>query len=187
MWKTGKMGSMNEKPQKKGISKAILQALSGKKAYSLPNLKEELSDALSDKYAVTRAVKNMTETGLVETLQSDNHSYVRLTKDGRQKLVSLKLDDDTVMVPTTWDGKWRIVLLDLPESRKSERESLRYLLKKAGFVCLKNSAWISPFPLEHLFINIKNDLGLTTELVVMTTDIIDEASQKTFFEVFGMK
>ena len=187
---------MNEKPQKKGISKAILQALSGKKAYSLPNLKEELSDALGDKpynakasgaYAITRAVKNMTETGLVETLQSDNHSYVRLTKDGRQKLVSLKLDDDTVMVPTTWDGKWRIVLLDLPESRKSERESLRYLLKKAGFVCLKNSAWISPFPLEHLFINIKNDLGLTTELVVMTTDTIDEASQKTFFEVFGMK
>jgi DNA-binding transcriptional regulator PaaX len=168
----------------KGISKSILQALSGKKAYSLPSLKEELSDVLSHKYAVTRAVKNMTETGLVETLQSDNQSYVRLTKDGRQKLVSLKLDDDTVMVPTTWDGKWRIVLLDLPESRKSERESLRYLLKKAGFVCLKNSAWISPFPFEYFFRNIKRDFNLSTEMIIITTDSIDDETEELLLKKF---
>jgi len=47
---------------------------------------------------------------------------------------------------TSWDGFWRIILLDLPEDRKSERESLRYLLKKAAFVCLKKFGLDFPLP-----------------------------------------
>ncbi len=94
-------------------------------------------------------------------------------------------EGEEALVPQTWDGMWRIILLDLPEERKSERESLRYLLKKAGFVCLKNSAWISPFPFEHLFTNIKKDLGLTTEMMIIVTEHIDEESKKVLFETFG--
>ncbi len=189
--------------KKSPISKAILKALGDKKVYDLLSLKNQIKSALEAnkgpnkadgsidspqgnkaEYAVTRAVKNLTDAGMLESLQSDNMDYVRLTREGKQKLMSLKLDDDTVIVPATWDRQWRVVLLDLPESRKNERESLRYLLKKAGFVCLKNSAWVSPYPLEHLFINIKKDLGLNTELMVLVTDTIDEDTRKYLFEVF---
>jgi DNA-binding transcriptional regulator PaaX len=97
----------------------------------------------------------------------------------------MTLESEDALVPQTWDGFWRIILLDLPENRKSERESLRYLLKKAGFVCLKNSAWISPFPYEHLFTNIKKDLGLTTEMMIIITQFIDEETKKVLFESFG--
>jgi DNA-binding transcriptional regulator PaaX len=98
--------------------------------------------------------------------------------------LALKLESDTSLLPN-WDGQWRIVLLDLPESRKSERESLRYLLKKAGFVCLKNSAWVSPFPFEHLFMNIKKDLGLTTELMIFVTNNLDPETELELFKMFG--
>jgi phenylacetic acid degradation operon negative regulatory protein len=94
----------------------------------------------------------------------------------------LKLEDNSTPTPI-WDGKWRIVLLDLPETRKDEREALRYLLKKAGFICLKNSVWISPFPYEHLFTNIKKDFGLTTELMIFVTDNIDQETKQAFFEL----
>jgi len=94
------------------------------------------------------------------------------------------LDSNTNLVNTSWDGLWRIILLDLPEDRKNERESLRYLLKKAGFVCLKNSAWISPFPFEYLFTNIKKDLGLTTEMMIIVTEFLDEESKKVLLETF---
>ena len=72
--------------------------------------------------------------------------------------------------------------MDLPEERKSEREALRYLLKKANFAAVKNSVWISPFPYENLFENIKKDLGLTTELMIMVTDKIDPETKSAFFE-----
>jgi DNA-binding transcriptional regulator PaaX len=172
----------SKKGENNQYTNKILKILGQKTAISLSELKEKVGGQL---YAITRSLKGLREAGLIEQFPSSQSEYARLTKEGRKKANSLKLDNNTSLVNTSWDGFWRIILLDLPESRKSERESLRYLLKKAGFVCLKNSAWISPFPYEHLFKNIKKDLGLTTEMMIIVTSSIDEESQKVLFETFG--
>ena len=161
----------------------IIKILAQKPAMSVNEIQEGFPD--QNRYSVTRSLKGLRDAGLIEPLTSTHHEYARLTKEGKKKMHSLALDNDTTLVNTSWDGFWRIILLDLPESRKSERESLRYLLKKAGFVCLKNSAWISPLPYEHLFINIKKDLGLTTEMMIVVTQYVDEETKKYLFESFG--
>ncbi len=172
---------------KSTFSQKILKILSEKTAVSLPELTRKVTPNASRKpaYALTRSLKALREQGLIENVSSGQNDYARLTKEGRKKATSLKLQDEGSVLDPRWDGKWRIILLDLPESRKSERESLRYLLKKAGFVCLKNSAWISPYPFEHLFMNIKKDLGLTTELMIIVTEFVDEETRKVLFKTFG--
>ncbi len=173
---------------KNDYSKKILKILGQKSAVSLSEIQDKVSnadDCKNPKYAITRSLKGLRDAGLIERVSSPQNEYARLTKEGKKKMHSLELEHDTSLVNTSWDGLWRIILLDLPESRKAERESLRYLLKKAGFVCLKNSAWISPFPFEHLFTNIKKDLGLTTELMIITTSDIDEETKKVLFTLFG--
>lgn len=176
---------------RRDYSKKILKILGEKNALSLPKITSEVSGApdclQTSKYAIMRSLKGLREAGLIEQVSSPQNEYARLTKEGKKKVHSLELENDTSLVNTTWDGFWRIILLDLPEERKSERESLRYLLKKAGFVCLKNSAWISPFPYEHLFTNIKKDLGLTTEMMILVTDKIDNESKKVLFQTFGQR
>ncbi|PIR68596.1 hypothetical protein COU49_00010 [Candidatus Nomurabacteria bacterium CG10_big_fil_rev_8_21_14_0_10_35_16] len=168
-------------------SKKILKILGQKSVVSIPEITEHIisqNDCKNPKYAITRSLKGLKEAGLIEQVASPQNEYARLTKEGKKKINSLKLDDNTNLVNTSWDGFWRIILLDLPEDRKSERESLRYLLKKAGFVCLKNSTWISPYPFEHLFTNIKKDLGLTTEMMIIVTEYLDEETKKVLFETF---
>ncbi len=81
--------------------------------------------------------------------------------------------------------KWRIVIIDISDKEKKLRDSLRYILKKAHFVCVKNSVWISPYPLEHMLANLKKDLNLGDELIIITTNEIDEASKKAFEEKYG--
>ena len=169
----------------KNYSKKILKILGQKPAISVPELHNLGFDMPNDKYAITRSLKGLREAGLIEHISSPQNEYARLTKEGKKKMHSLELESDTTLVNSSWDGYWRIILLDLPESRKSERESLRYLLKKAGFVCLKNSAWISPYPYEHLFMNIKKDLGLKSEMMIIVTQFIDEETKKVLFESFG--
>jgi phenylacetic acid degradation operon negative regulatory protein len=165
--------------QRKSYSKRILELLSSKPAISIT----ELNESLGTEYALTRSLKGLQEAGLIETRHSGQQPYTRLTKDGRRKAHSLSLENNTAIVDPNWDGKWRIILLDLPEDRKSEREGLRYLLKKAGFVVVKNSVWISPYPFEYLFMNIKKDLGLTTELMIFVTDTLDPETEKAFAEL----
>mgnify|MGYP003408116190 FL=1 len=182
---------MSKKPH---INKTVLKTLSKKAVLPIIELKNEVKEVILDEfdqysqkpeYAISRSIKNLVESGMVEILKSDNQDYVRMTQEGRNKLHSITLEAEGALVSTTWDGFWRIILIDIPEERKSEREAVRYLLKKAGFVCLKNSAWISPFPYEHLFTNIKKDLGFTQEMIIFVTDKVDDETKKSLFELFG--
>lgn len=162
--------------------KTILKKLAEKPAVSIKNLKEKDTKTT---YAISRTLKNLVEDKYAEIHESGRQKYAKITPLGKNKLNTLLLANEDALVPQTWDGFWRIILLDLPEDRKSERESLRYLLKKAGFVCLKNSIWISPYPFEHLFTNIKKDLELTTEMIIIVTQFLDEETKKVLFETFG--
>lgn len=174
----------------RSYSKKLLKILGQQRVFSDAELRQkaqndlELDDS-SQKYAVARSLRNLESAGLVERLESDQQDYVRLTETGKQRLRELQLDPEGALVSTAWDGLWRIVMLDLPESRKQEREALRYLLKKAGFIPIKNSVWVSPHPLEHLFTSIKSDLGLSTELMIFVTDKVDTDTEKELMKVFG--
>jgi DNA-binding transcriptional regulator PaaX len=166
---------------KKQYSNKILKVLSEKPAVSIDSIKSYGGNAsVLDKYAITRSLKGLAEAGFVEQISSGQNSYARLTKKGKNKLNSIKLEGEGALVSTVWDGLWRIIILDIPEERKSEREALRYLLKKANFTCIKNTVWISPYPYEHLFTNIKKDLNLSTELMIIVTDNIDPETNQAF-------
>jgi DNA-binding transcriptional regulator PaaX len=136
----------------------------------------------SSPYAITRSLKGLTEAGFVENVSSGQNEYARLTNEGKRKVHSINLESG--LISTKWDGYWRMIILDLSEERKSEREALRYLLKKAGFICVKNSVWVSMYPYENLFTSIKKDLGLTNEMMILVTDKIDEETEKELIKLF---
>jgi phenylacetic acid degradation operon negative regulatory protein len=46
-----------------------------------------------------------------------------------------------------WDGNWRMVLFDFPNTKHAARNRLRAHLRKRGFGYLQNSVWITPDPL----------------------------------------
>jgi DNA-binding transcriptional regulator PaaX len=177
--------------KKPNIQKAIFKTLGRKRAISMDDLKKEVENTIKQsytsknrpEYAISRSIKNLASEGLVECFQSDLQPYFRLSNEGKKKLNSNALDDDMTLVSKSWDGYWRMIILDLPEERKSEREALRYLLKKAGFICIKNSVWISIYPYENLFTNIKKDLDLTTEMMIIVTNKLDEMTEKEFINL----
>lgn len=165
-------------PKDNQYSKKILKILGEKPALPVKILRDTKEQ--KESYAIARSLKNLVENGYAELLDSGRESYAKLTTKGKKKLHSIKLEPEDALVSKVWDGFWRIIILDLDETRKNERESLRYLLKKANFTCVKNTVWVSPLPYEHLFTNIKKDLRLTTELMIIVTDKIDEGTKKSF-------
>lgn len=48
-----------------------------------------------------------------------------------------------------WDGKWRIIVFDIPEKRREEREKIREFLNRHGFGRISNSIYVSPFTLNQ--------------------------------------
>ncbi len=53
--------------------------------------------------------------------------------------------------PSRWDKKWRMVIFDVPETRRQDRNYLRLLLRQYGFKKLQASVWASPFAVPREF------------------------------------
>lgn len=70
----------------------------------------------------------------------------RLTEAGR--LQALGGRDPEACWRRRWDGRWRLVLFDVPEVRSSTRNKLRRYLQRRSFGYLQNSVWITPDPVQ---------------------------------------
>jgi phenylacetic acid degradation operon negative regulatory protein len=71
----------------------------------------------------------------------------RLTEAGR--LHALGGRDPQTWWSRAWDGRWRLVLFDIPMSRNTERKWLRRYLQHRHFGCLQGSVWITPDPVTE--------------------------------------
>jgi phenylacetic acid degradation operon negative regulatory protein len=74
-----------------------------------------------------------------------NDRLYRLTETGR--LMALGGRDPEAHWNRGWDGKWRLVLFDVPETRSIARNRLRNFLRRCGLGCLQNSVWVTPHPI----------------------------------------
>ncbi|MEW5907971.1 MAG: CRISPR-associated endonuclease Cas2 [Patescibacteria group bacterium] len=78
--------------------------------------------------------------------KEDGSVEVILTEKGKKCAFNFNFDKMEIKEPKVWDGKWRIVLYDIPEKNKKVREALRGKLKNLGFYELQKSVFVYPFP-----------------------------------------
>ncbi len=71
----------------------------------------------------------------------------RLTWQGR--LHALGGRDPLAHWSREWDGRWRLVLFDVPTTHNAHRARLRRYLHSRGFGYLQKSVWITPDSLEE--------------------------------------
>lgn len=79
---------------------------------------------------------------------SDGTTRIVLTEDGKKKALQYNFDDMKIKKPNQWDGKWRLVLFDIPERIRKGRDALRDKLKELEFYELQKSVWAYPYPCE---------------------------------------
>ena len=95
-----------------------------------------------------RQISTLRESHLIETRgKGVRERLYRLTAQGR--LCALGGRDPQVRWSRKWDGRWRIVLFDVPVAHDSHRRRLRRYLHDRGFGCLQGSVWVTPDSLEE--------------------------------------
>lgn len=126
--------------------------------YGIPELK---------KASLAQALKRLREGGLIE-LVSDETLAWRLTDKGREKavLASFLQDDEK------WDGKWRLIIFDVPEKRRSARDVLRRKLKDWGFVHFQQSVWGTKKNCAKALRDFIKSVGIEDWVMVVESDNI---------------
>lgn len=93
-----------------------------------------------------------------------------LTTKGHKRL--LNLDFERISLDDSWDGKWRIVIFDIPQEHNSDRDKIRRLIKSVGFIQLQQSVWFHPMPTEDKVKEIQNAYDSATEIIYLEVNSI---------------
>jgi len=89
-------------------------------------------------------IHRLEAVGFLESHRSDldRNRFVRLTEAGR--IAALGGRDPEQSWSSSWDGKWRLFLFDIPETEKALKKRMNRALNDWGCGCLQGSVWISP-------------------------------------------
>ncbi|GAA0465756.1 phenylacetic acid degradation operon negative regulatory protein PaaX [Alkalibacillus silvisoli] len=98
--------------------------------------------------SVRAAISRMSKQGWLQSEKRGNKSYYSLTEQGKARMEEASKRIYKSESPQ-WDGKWRMLVYSIPESKRHLRDELRKELVWSGFGSLTNSCWITPNPLEE--------------------------------------
>lgn len=120
-----------------------------------------------NKASLSKALQRLREGGFVELLR-DEDLTLRLTDKGREKAVLAQLQNSG----GKWDGKWRIVIFDIPEKRRAARDLLRYNLKHWGFTPWQQSVWVTKKDCTKPLREYIKNVGIEDWVMVIESDNI---------------
>ncbi|MDP2789014.1 MAG: hypothetical protein Q8O46_03115 [bacterium] len=145
-------------------------------------LGKKLSSDLDKNPKVKQIVRGFRRYKFIRRVKEKNHDRYFLTPKGESKLRKILIDEVVIKTDKKWDGKWRVVVYDLPIRFKKAREAFRWKLKDLGFFQLQKSTWIYPYPCEGEILFVADFFGVRKHIEILEVNkILDESKLKTHF------
>lgn len=95
---------------------------------------------------IKRAIARLKRKRFVEIYEKSGKTVVELTETGKKRLLVYQLETLELTIPKKWDGRWRFVMFDIPETKNMARKALVSKLRAFGFLKLQKSVWVFPYP-----------------------------------------
>lgn len=158
------------------VEKNILKIVLGVKDAQLPHNGDystfaEIIKTARDKWNLPKVIKNLESKNLLRVEKENGRLVAKLTALGKktaEKYIFTTSKD--YYTQKTWDDRWRVVIYDIPQHKRMQRDLLRENLKKIGFVQVQASVWAFPYPCEEIIGIIKTYFELGNEVVYMEVE-----------------
>lgn len=131
-----------------------------------------------------RTIKRLEKQKLIKIEQKDNTQIVKIAQAGRQKILKYTLETLKIKPPKVWDGKWRIVIYDIPDKKQYLRALIRGNLKNLGFLAIQESVYLIPFPCEEQIEFLRSFYNLGEHIKMIRADKIE--NERVYKEYFGV-
>lgn len=119
----------------------------------------------ADRYEFYQLIWRLRKEGFIEKELNEKKIILKLTEKGKKYL-----EIENALVSDKWDGKWRLVIFDIPESKRRLRNTLRQKLKEWGFKYWQKSLWASKKDIAKPLREFIQELGLSDFVLVAVSD-----------------
>ncbi|MFN3995988.1 MAG: hypothetical protein ACK4GR_05620 [bacterium] len=168
------------------IACGIAIGVSGSKSkafFAIKRIPKELGKI--DKRCLSAAIANLYRSKLIDFREDDDGTQIlTLTENGKKRFLAYNFEKLKFKKQNKWDGYWRIVIFDIPEKLKKERNALSQKLKFAGAYPLHKSVFVYPY-------DIKDEIDFLIEFLnlrkyvrfIIAKEIDNELHLKKIFDL----
>lgn len=129
-----------------------------------------------------RTIKRLEKQKLVKIKERGKKQIVEITDQGKKKILKYALDGLEIKRPKSWDGKWRLIIYDIPEKQKRQRDIFRDHLISLKFLHLQDSVFLYPFPCEDEVEFLRQFYNLGKHIIIIEVKGLEnEAVYRKYF------
>lgn len=158
-------------------------------AATAPNIFQAFGNFKKSRRFSSKQIQNslyaLERRGFVEILKEENDKIrIELTNKGRKRIKEFSIDVLKIPQPKRWDGKWRVLIFDVPNKFTRAREALRNKLKELDFYQLQKSVWVYPYPCEDEILFIAHAFEVESFIEILTVEkLLRENKLKKHFKL----
>lgn len=97
---------------------------------------------------LSQALYGLKRRKVIRVVEKNCEVIIKLTESGRKRKLEYDISHLKPPMQSKWDGRWRMVMFDVPEEKRVERDALRRRLEQLRFVQFQKSVWIYPYQCE---------------------------------------
>lgn len=156
-------------------------------AAAMPNLPIALGAALKvwkdiNRRDLGRIIKRLEKQEMIAIREKGTNIVIEITEKGKKRLLEYDFEN-IVLKAKRRDGKWRLIIFDIPEDKKINRDAFRRKLLQLGFMRLQDSVFASAFPCRNEIDFLCHYLEISDFVTLVTLDKI-ERGEKLIFKQF---
>ena len=156
-------------------------------AMALPNIAQVMkifkAKSRNEKLRIRRAIESLQKYDLVEVVPGSSYieQKIRLSRAGKELL---EFDSLSLKNLKKWDGKWRVILFDIPEEYSKARRALSLKLRELGCYHYQNSVFIYPHDCSEEIRFIKEFFGVGGFIKIILAERLEEQDKvEDFFKL----
>lgn len=136
-----------------------------------------------NRYLLRRNLKRLHEQKIVDIVEENGQQVIKLTQKGRTKYLKFKLEEVSLK-GTRWDNKWRLVLYDVSQLKRTRQDAFRRMLKQMNFHPLQKSVYLTPYKCKEEIEYLREYFNLGEEVLLLEVSKLE--NEKYYKDYFGI-
>ena len=130
----------------------------------------------ANRSSLGQIIKRLERQDLISIEGKNNQTKILITEKGKQRLLqydykNLEIKDKKL------DGKWRVVIFDIPENKKINRDAFRKKLTELSFIRLQDSVFACPYNCRSEIDFLCHYLLISDFVTLLIVDRIDRGEK----------
>jgi len=95
--------------------------------------------------AFNKLMYHLKKNNWIEVENLKGKKAILLTKRGMHRVIKNRFKFESTKLNKRSDGKWIMIIFDIPKSHNKSRNLLRSILQNLGYKLFQHSVWVTPY------------------------------------------